>query len=328
MLNQIRSVLNQINPTPGRKLKILTCPTHEGWQTLIDKTGHEFYMIQGAGIKPWDFHTRQLPPNHYLLELDAAQYRGDIQPDLILSQDRYHQLQRALGLQQNLKIPVVHIDHTEPPPGIGQKRLDKLKAMRADYHVYITEHNKNSWQDPDGIVIPHGIDTEVFNGWQGTEDYGISVVNHFASRDVFCGWNLWQEIGKSVPLKLIGENPGLSKSVSNTTELASEIGKAKFFLNTSQYSPVPMSLLEAAACGAPIVTTPHQMIKSIFTHNVNALISEDKDELIMFCKKLLEDEKLRARLGLAARNLILEKFNISQFTENWNRVFAQISGIY
>lgn len=322
MLNQIRSVLNQINPTPGRKLKILTCPTHEGWQTLIDKTGHEFYMIQGQGIKPWDFHTRQLPPNHYLLELDSAQYRGDIQPDLILSQDRYHQLQRALGLQQNLKIPVVHIDHTEPPPGIGQKRLDKLKAMRADYHVYITEHNKNSWQDPDGIVIPHGIDTDTFSGWVGG-DRGISVVNHFASRDIFCGWNLWQEINKVVPIDLVGENPGLSTSINDPHELASRLGRAKFFLNTSQYSPVPMSLLEAASCGVPIVTTPHQQIKSIFSHGINALIGTTSEELLGHIKNIQEKPGKAAAMGAAARQLIIDQFGMESFIGKWNNVFEQ-----
>lgn len=290
--------------------------------------GHEFHMIQGPGIKAWDFHTRPLPPNHYI-------YRNsDFYPeqpfDLILSQERYGDLQNALNLGQKLGLPVVHIDHTEPPPNMPARDMKRLMALRADAHCFITEHNKRTWGGlPEDTVIPHGIDTSIFCPLNiPREAFGVSVVNHFASRDVFCGWKIWQEIAGKTPLRLIGHNPelpaGSSVSINNSMLLNRELCRASYFLNTSILSPCPLSLLEAAAAGMPIVSTAHQEVPKIFTHGKNAFLSNDPAELLGYCQTLLQDRELAAKMGAAARAMILENFSLNQFVNNWNTVFGKV----
>lgn len=310
-------------PFTKKKLKILTFPTHEGYQSLLDQTGHEFYMITGPNLKGWDYHTRPLPPNHFLLK-DSYQEGKLFEPiDLVLCQSRDFQYDLARTIADQHEIPMVQLEHTQPPLQANPKQLAHIQQRKSKNHVYITEFSKNAWGDNNGIVIPHGIPTDKFTGWTGTDLNGLSVVNHFPQRDMFCGWKIWQQIVCQVPVKLIGENPGFTQSAPTLEALISEMGKARFFLNTSQWSPVPLSMLEAMACGCPVVTTAKQEIPKIITNGVNGFVSNDIDELIKGCIALLEDQELAARMGQAARQTILEKFNMNQFINNWNNIFAK-----
>src|SRR5690606_3261328 len=116
----------------------------------------------------------------------------------------------------------------------------------------------------DGIVIPHGIDTKEFNGWNPDRDnpYVLYVVNQLKERDYFCGFHVWNTIKEKVQRKypnvefrLVGDNPSLGyKAAKNINDLIKQYQGCSVYLNTSQLSPVPMSLLEAMSVGCPIVT--------------------------------------------------------------------------
>lgn len=318
--------------SPKAQLNILTMPTHEGYQTALSHTGHNFYMVTGKGVKSWDFQTRPLPPNHYLLLGDMDFHIPRIKFDLVLCQNRVGQFQPLQHIAKMLGIPLIVLDHTEPPPNLTKLQVNQVANMLGDFHVAITEHNLNSWDTRNRVnctVIPHGIDTNVFSGWTGNEFYGVSMVNHFPQRDIFCGWRLWSYIRQQVPVELFGDNPGLgTRSLNNVAEIAHELGKGRFFLNTSQYSPVPLSMLEAMACGCPVVSTAKQEIPKIIQHNHNGLLSDNPDELIDFCKMLLKDHALATRIGSAGRQTILDKFSMEQFVSNWNFVFRTVLEVY
>lgn len=327
MINAITSTLNRINTK--KTYKILCMPTHEGYQTLMGKTGHEFYMIGGINpqnrqpFKGWDFHTRPLPENHYLYLRDFTQIYSDVTFDLILSQNRLDQFPILQDVSRKLNIPLIQLEHTQPPPGMNDKSLRQLvKERRADIHVYITDFNKQAWYaEPKDFVIRHGIDTETFKGWNGNNPSGLSIVNYFPQRDAFCGWKLWSEITKDIPIELVGENPNLSKSINSVPELVSKIASSRFYLNTSQWSPVPLSMLEAMAVGCPVVTTAKQEIPSIITNGVNGLMSDDPEELKKYCKQLIEDKEMAKQIGEAGRQTILTAFSIGRFSQQWQSVF-------
>lgn len=308
------------------KLDILTVPTHEGYQSLLSNTGHNFYMLSGPGLKTWDFHTRRLPDNHYIYKLDYNKMRGSERFDLILCQNRIQQWDILNTISKNFGIPIVVLDHTEPPPNIQPDDLQILLQRVGDVNVFITEHNKKSWGNLSGRIIPHAVDTEIFKPTLTVENYdsGVSVVNHFAQRDIFCGWELWKKIVEKVPVHLIGENPGLSKSINKPSELNYALNSFKFFLNTSQYSPVPLSMLEAMAAGMAVVTTAQQEIPKIIEHGKNGLMSNNPEELIEYCNLLRSDENLRSELGKNARQTIEERFSMQSFTDNWNTIFKEV----
>jgi len=320
----IHPISHILRNSPSRKkLNILCFPTHEGYQTALANTGHNFYMMGGPNLKSWDYHTRPLPPNHYIYPISNG-LRFDIEIDLILTQERFNQLPMGLDIQKTCGAPLVHLEHTEPPPGINEKQLAKIQVHKGQKHVYITDYNRNSWADPTAVVIPHGIDEQTFQGYNGTQTHGVSVVNLFPQRDRFCGWNIYQEVAKLIPLKLYGYNPGLSESINNPKVLSSRLAESRFYLNTSILSPVPLSLLEAACVGLPIVSTAYQEVPKIFTHGSNAFLSNDPQELVKYCKILLENPDLAKTMGDEARKLVLNRFSMSQFVSNWNSVFESV----
>lgn len=324
MYNGIATCVDRmINPS-RTKLNILVEPTHEAYQTLLGELGHNFYMIQGNGIKTWDFHTKPLPKNHFIINRPIEiSFPLGIRIDLVLSQQRFGNLQRFADIAQKLGVPHVTIDHCLPPSNWTKTIINRTKEIPVDKRIFITEFSKTAWFGTDqDIILYHGIDPVQFSGWTGGSEAGISVVNKFASRDVFCGWNIWSEAAKKIPVELVGDNPGLSESAKSTDELVSKLRKAKYFLNTSQWSPIPMSLVEAMMVGCPIITTRKQEIPKFITHEVNGLFADTPEEIVAAAARISENPEFAAQLGQNARATALEYFGLDRFVKEWNNVLA------
>ena len=122
---------------------------------------------------------------------------------------------------------------------------------------------------------------------------------------------------------VLGDTPGLSVAAQSTEHLIQEYCSSRIFLNTSLISPVPTCLLEAMACGCAIVTTSTCMIPEIIKNGENGYISNDPIKLREYVERLLSDEKLATKLGLAARETIINNFSLDNFVNKWNEVFVQ-----
>lgn len=64
MLSQIENILRKATRKDNEPLNIISFPTHEPYQTALDKTGHMFYLWQSNDTKPWNTPCGPLPPNH------------------------------------------------------------------------------------------------------------------------------------------------------------------------------------------------------------------------------------------------------------------------
>ena len=73
---------------------------------------------------------------------------------------------------------------------------------------------------------------------------------------------------------------------------------------------VPMSLLEAAACGRPIVATDVPGIREVARDGVNALLVPpgDVDSMATALLRLMDDADLRRRFGTASRAVVDPEF--------------------
>jgi glycosyltransferase involved in cell wall biosynthesis len=195
--------------------------------------------------------------------------------------------------------------------------------MVGNINVFISEYSAGKWNmNCDNTVIHHSVDTELFVQ-SDVEKTGkvLSVVNDFINRDYCCNYSGWQRITKDLPVRVVGNTPGLSEPAKDVNELVLEYQQASVFLNTSTVSPVPTSLLEAMSCGCAVVSTATCMIPEIIENGVNGFISNDEAELRSFTEDLLKDEKLRKSIGQKARETILEKFSEDKFINNWNKMF-------
>ncbi len=344
-MNRIRTIINKINKQPKKVYNILCGITHESYQTELAKTGHNFYFLNTNGSKTWDNRFRPIPDNCYNIKALA----DDIEFDFILSQERFGQLQMFLDLSRQTRLPIIHMEHVEPQlDRWTPEHFKQIQQIKGDINVFITKHNQASWgyNESNSTVIPHGIDTELFSGWtpDRKNPYILYVVNQLEGRDYFCGYTEWKQIKEAVQkvhpeleFRLVGDNPGISRPPKTVDALVKQYQGCSAYINTSKLSPVPMSLLEAMSVGCPVYSTAHQEIPKILcgyedkeskmqsnlmpngvsTNNIDALIGG----LISVYEK--PENELANIVSDYARQTILDKFNLSQFITNWNKVFDQ-----
>jgi|TARA_Y100000401_G_C8320969_1_gene225215 glycosyltransferase involved in cell wall biosynthesis len=62
------------------------------------------------------------------------------------------------------------------------------------------------------------------------------------------------------------------------------------------------------------------MIPEIIDHGKNGLISNDANDLRAMLESLLKNPDMARELGKNAQKTIREKYNLTQFVENWNNL--------
>ena len=331
MPSLVQTILRKATRKSGEPINILSFPTHERYQSNLSKTGNNFYLWQGRGIKPWVDDYASVPPGTVLLnpEKGSGQIPQDVDIDLVLSQNKFGQFEIAQQIASQIGAPLVSIEHTLPMESWGVSELNQLYNMRGDVNIFISEYSRGrwGWSEDEALVIHHGVDSDEFSPSDNVkkEDKVLSVVNDWVNRDWCCGFNIWKDITgfpqSELPLWVIGDTPGLSEPASSTEDLINSYRKSLIFLNTSLISPVPTSLLEAMSCGCAVVTTATCMIPEIIENGKNGYISNDPKQLRSFVDKLLKDKELAIEMGKNARQTIIDKFSLTSFISNWNQVF-------
>jgi len=95
---------------------------------------------------------------------------------------------------------------------------------------------------------------------------------------------------------------------------------ADMFVLPSRYEAFPNTLLEAFACGLPVITTNRCGIADI-VKRAGLIVEFDRKQLKDAIFKVLSDEGLRRRFGEEGKELIKEKFK-------WDTIVKKIENIY
>ena len=307
------------------ELNILTFATHERYEQGLCETGHNFYSLDIGG-KTWDTAYGEVPSNYHQIKMIPS----TLKIDLVLAQHQSH-LPAAMEISKNFGVPVILLTHILPQPN-SNENLQVFEWPNSN--VFISNYSKGEWAvDPRAKVIEHGVDVDFWGESYSSktmlynDNYVLSVVNEFPTRDWCCGFNLWRTISENVPCGVVGKctsHPDFSKAAESKEHLRSIYQNASVFLNTSLVSPVPTSMLEAMACGLPVVSTNNCMIPEIIEHGVNGYLSNDPQELISFCKELLSDSKKAEEMGAKAKETVRKCFNMKRFASDWNLHFKEI----
>jgi len=142
----------------------------------------------------------------------------------------------------------------------------------------------------------------------------------------------------STKFLIIGEGPLLSSLHSRVKELGVKdhfqflgaVPKLSTFLRDcdvyvrpSLTEGMPLTVLEAMACGIPTVATRIEGAAEILTHGDTGFLVEPKnvDQLAFYISKLVGDPELRSRMGKRARESV-ENHN------DWKAVAIQTSRVY
>jgi glycosyltransferase involved in cell wall biosynthesis len=97
-------------------------------------------------------------------------------------------------------------------------------------------------------------------------------------------------------------------------------------LPTTYGEGVPTVLLEAAACGRPLVASDTPGCRQVVQDGVNGFLvpPNDPQALAEALERLVCDPELRGRMGAAGRELVLQKFTHAQINAATLDVYARL----
>ena len=195
-------------------------------------------------------------------------------------------------------------------------------------------------------VLPYGVDTEKFIPGAKKSNQAIQLISvgrftakkapilsikafqillekfptaHFT---MIGDGELWEDAKKYV------EENGLGKSIAFMGQqkpdlILEKLQEADIFIQHSIKTPsgdsegTPNSILEASACGLPIVSTLHAGIPEAVIQDETGILVQESDFKAMgeALISLAEDPKLRLRMGKSARNHMLNNYEIKTQAE-------------
>lgn len=333
-MNLIGSVIQRSVGSPKNTLSI---PTHETAFTAFAKALPEFnhYLIYGPNLKTWDNRFRELPSNCFLLKDGVIPL--ELNFDVILSQNHADQYQILAPIARQYNVPLITVTHTARYPSMSKNYVRQVKSCVGDVNVFISDWSRHDWgwdDSENAITIEHAIDCEEFKPAEDLRrgNYILSVCNQF-NRQVRwepCGFPLWNEVilpftPNGLPWKHLGADcDDFADAAENLNDLIENYQNASIFINTSKISPIPMSLLEAAACGCAIVSTNTCAIPSIFTDGKDAVLSNDPKVLRDACIYYLNFPEKARQMGEAARQTVMKKCDPVRFRNDWVKVFNKL----
>lgn len=197
------------------------------------------------------------------------------------------------------------------------------------------------------LILGTGVDVDKFYPKQKTNEVPVVL---FSSRMLVTkglfefveAARLLRQKGLSVRFAIAGRtDPGNPASISEEQidiwkqsdalewwgwqdDMPSALAQADIFCLPSYREGVPNALLEAAACGLPIVTTDVPGCRDVVTHGVNGLLVPVRDvpSLAQALETLITDEALRQKMGRAGRFITVEQFSNSKVNKETLAVYS------
>lgn len=136
--------------------------------------------------------------------------------------------------------------------------------------------------------------------------------------------------GLEPEIKKMVSEMGLSEKVSfpgflNAEKKAQIFSEADVFLNTNRADNMPVSVVEACACGLPVVSTNVGGLPFLITDGENGLLVENENapEMVEAVRSLLENPELAQKISQGGRTLA-EHSGWTAVRRGWEKLFAEV----
>lgn len=190
-------------------------------------------------------------------------------------------------------------------------------------------------------IICNGVDTDIFHPIEKkeTDEFRILFVSRLIERKglqfiIPQLQEIQKKVSKKVRLIVVGDGPyreTLEQIVreKNVQEMVEFVGqkdkkeivsfyqKADVFILPSEKEGMPNVVLEAMACGLPIIMTPCEGSKELVTNNGFIVNHEDFGKKIIEC---CEKPDMTKKLSVASRKNILDGFSWKRVVDNYEKL--------
>jgi glycosyltransferase involved in cell wall biosynthesis len=122
------------------------------------------------------------------------------------------------------------------------------------------------------------------------------------------------------------QSAGLIDYVGECADVAGLYARSHIVVLPSYREGLPKSLIEAAACGRPVVTTDVPGCRDAVEPGVTGLLvpARDARALADAVRSLAEDESLRQRMGAAGRALAERDFGLAAIVRAHLDLYAEL----
>jgi glycosyltransferase involved in cell wall biosynthesis len=234
---------------------------------------------------------------------------------------------------------------SEPTIKPEQVRLWERTVLRSDYlfsnSASVRENLKKEYGLP-SEVVPTGVDAKFFTPtWDRPGNSRVRVL-FVGSLRPFKGPQLLLRAAPRFPnaeFVIVGDGlmaAELEERVSrekltnvrfarglDVSALREQYRTADIFLFPSHWEGSPKVILEAAACGLPVIARADYQPETVLDGQTGYLGRSD-DELLVHLEKLVASPDLRRSMGRASRTHI-EKFDWDPITRRWEEIFLRLA---
>jgi glycosyltransferase involved in cell wall biosynthesis len=232
---------------------------------------------------------------------------------------------------------------SEPTISAANIRLIERTVLRCDClfsnSVCVQQSLKENYGLPSEI-IPTGVDTSFFApAPDGPANSNIRVI-FVGSLRPFKGPHAVVEAARRLPhleFSLIGDGPmraaleTAARDLHNLhllgplppTAVRDQLRQSDIFLFPSRWEGFPKVIMEAAACGLPVVARGDYQPETVIDGQTGFLAADD-EELFARVSQLAASSDLRGSMGAAARAHMLQ-FDWTPITRRWEDAFLRIA---
>ncbi len=250
-----------------------------------------------------------------------------------------------------------------PYPGGGKFRkylnyrffriLDKLSLDKCDFFATNAEYVKRTVSneyniDPNkGKCVHKGVDVSEFKG-EFEKDIDILFIgSRFIEKGAIDLINAVEKLKKDYPkLKcvMIGggskididydayiKSLGLSENIEikpflDNKEVIKYHLRSKIHILPTKIEALAQVMLEAMAAKVPVIATDVGGNSEAITHGENGFLIKvgDVDGIVKYAKVLLDDSKLRKKMGLNGFNKVLNHFNVERMVNDYVQIYNNL----
>ena len=314
---------------PGaRRLRVLTWPVHADYLCCLAQAPHDFYLVTDAARSPHPTgRGGTLPWGGNVHEAPLGQLR-DMRFDVVLFQSRaeWENAESTLG-PAACRLPRIYLEHDPPQahPTDARHWVDDPGTLL----VQVSAFNALMWNTGRASVrvIEHGVKLLEEAAYSGVRECGIVVVDDLDLHARRLGHDVYQQVGRSVPLELVGKG---SERCGGLGELDSSrrparIAEHRFFFSPIRYASLGLAAIEAMMVGTPVVGLATTGLASVIRNQYNGIVDTRIESLAAEMRLLLRDPARARELGEAGRLVARERFHINRFVADWCAAFAEVS---